>query len=499
VKSLIKKKDFRTYKRRPVSQRSGYKASGEKSGGECIILNAEAYDTTHKNESFIFYRNELNLEELFKSNIGILAFGGYIFSKSSGEVSFKLEYQMGGYDFSFEPPLSQKLKPMDWSPIGFHKEFSLDLDKKLKNIKLIMNITSDIDNTLQFISFDFDVINNNYYKEKYLKDHFYTKTSMYIPQIYYLKTTLPFTTYLINNDKKFYAGKLVVLKSCNRCTRYLPINIDNEIETLGFSLHCKKKAPCTHSNFNYYKIDNIEDIDNSMLIKSNIFIENNKVITYYGHQLECKSCKKFFVNAPLNPRRSPQQFKEDSLRRRAIEILVNYLLDKELIHHEFRKRTKKEFAEYIWNKFDRKCFKCKRKLSLDEMHLDHTMPLAYLYRLDETATCLCATDNSSKGDKFPVDFYDPEELAELQKITGLSKEVLYSRSVNSKVVSLLKENVVWFFDEFLNDPEYQKIRDGRLTADKILEAINKATGNSINFVDIYHSKTGEYPVTVTIK
>ena len=64
------------------------------------------------------------------------------------------------------------------------------------------------------------------------------------------------------------------------------------------------------------------------------------------------------------------------------------------------------------------------------MHLDHTMPLAYLYRLDETATCLCAEHNSQKSDHFPIEYYTEEELKELSKITGLSMEILRSKKAN---------------------------------------------------------------------
>ena len=71
---------------------------------------------------------------------------------------------------------------------------------------------------------------------------------------------------------------------------------------------------------------------------------------------------------PLNPQRNAQQFKEDGLRRRAFEVLVDNLLDKELIHHEFKKRTSKEFTQYIYDKFDGKCFKCGKKLTINDIY-----------------------------------------------------------------------------------------------------------------------------------
>lgn len=227
-------------------------------------------------------------------------------------------------------------------------------------------------------------------------------------------------------------------------------------------------------------------------------LEGNKIYTYYGHQLECKACKKFFVNAPLNPQRNPQQFKEDGLRRRAIEVLVNNLLDTNLIHFEYEKRTKKQFSEHIWRKFGCRCFKCNKKIPLDEMHLDHTMPLAYLYRLDESATCLCATHNSQKSDHFPVDYYSYDELCRLSDITGLTMEVLQRRSVNEEVLSLLVDNVVRFYDVFLMDPDYQKIRDNILTADKINDSLKRVIAGKVDLAEEYRLRTGHYPTSVTI-
>ena len=91
------------------------------------------------------------------------------------------------------------------------------------------------------------------------------------------------------------------------------------------------------------------------------------------------------------------------------------------------------------------------------MALDHTMPLAYLYRLDETATCLCSNHNSQKSDHFPVDYYSEEELVRLSKITGLSLTQLHKKEVNQQVLNLLIENVVWFYDAFLMQSDYQSV------------------------------------------
>ena len=132
------------------------------------------------------------------------------------------------------------------------------------------------------------------------------------------------------------------------------------------------------------------------------------------------------------------------------------------------------------------------------MNLDHTMPLAYLYRLDETATCLCDSHNSQKSDHFPVDYYTEEELKDLSKITGLTMEILTSREVNQVVLDLLVKNVVWFYDKFLMIPDYQKVRDGILTADKINDSLKRVIKGKVDLAEEYKKIVGHYPKSVTI-
>lgn len=386
-----------------------------------------------------------------------------------------------------------------WKNIGFHAEQKVNQKSYVTNVVVKMVIESVKNNFVDFMSFDFDVVSKKEFLDKTCATSFYQKTSMHVPYLYYFRTDLPFQKYLITRCA-LKEGKRIVLKSCNRCGRYLPINIDDEMKTLSFSLHCKKRAPCKHATFRAYKIENIKDVAKRDL--KGLIIEDGKVISYYGHQLECKACKKFFVNAPLNPQRNAQQFKEDGLRRRAIEVLVNDLLKRNLVHFEFEKKTKKEFSKYIWEKFDKKCFKCGPKskaLKLSDMALDHTMPLAYLYRLDETATCLCSSHNAQKSDHFPVDYYSEEELVRLSSITGLSMEQLHKKEVNEKVLDLLIKNVVWFYDEFLMDHEYQKVRDGIRTADKINDSLKRIIAGKVDLAELYKKEKGKYPKSITIK
>lgn len=492
-------KDLRTYRRRGVTRESGYHTCEETTGGECRIMRAERYICDAPEVTFVFSRSSLELVELFEKGISIIAFGGYVFSREKAIVSLDMSYCYEGQGYVFEEEWESTLEGGNWSNIGAHAEQIMDKDAHITDVVVKMTISCPVGNTLDFISFDFDILSKDEFLGDLCTKSFYQRTYMHIPYLYYLRSDLPFDWYL-SSEQEFVKGKRVVLKSCNRCGRYLPINIDDELKTLSFSLHCKKRAPCVHSTFRAYEIQNKTELTADDY--AGLRLEGNKVVSYYGHQLECKACKKFFVNAPLNPQRNAQQFKEDGLRRRAIEVLVNTLLKRNLVHYEFESRTKKEFSRYIWEKFDKRCFKCgsdSDPIALEDMALDHTMPLAYLYRLDETATCLCSSHNSQKSDHFPVDYYSEDELARLSKITGLSMEKLHKKEVNQTVLDLLVKNVVWFYDEFLMNPDYQKVRDGIRTSDKINDSLRRVIAGKVDLSEQYKMLVGHYPTSVTIK
>ena len=82
-----------------------------------------------------------------------------------------------------------------------------------------------------------------------------------------------------------------------------------------------------------------------------------------------------------------------------------------------------------------------------EFQLDHTMPLAYLWPIDEFATCLCAGCNNSKHDHFPVDFYSTEELTRLVQITGIDQRILLLRDVNEEQLNRVIGDIVRFSNE----------------------------------------------------
>lgn len=485
---------FKTYKRRVTTRTSGFTTNGETTGGECIIESAFLHEQKTPVESYKLTIDKLSGVTLFLREDMYFAFGGFIHSKKKGVIDFNISYVVDNIEITPKKVISKKvLNNNTWNPIGFF--FKIDgTNLEVENIKISMEVSLEEPSDLEFTSFDYGFIEDEYYVKNDVYDIFSTKTSMHIPTIFFFEQNKSPEFFI---DKEFTEGRTIVLKSCNRCGRFLPINIDNERNTLSFSNHCVKNAPCTHSNFYNYKIQNPHDEE--LPSTDTLTIENHQVISYHGHQLECVSCKKFYVNAPLNPQRNAQQFKEDGLRRRATERLVNLLLNRKLVHHEFEFKTKKEFTKFIWDKFEHKCFKCGKELKQKEMHLDHTMPLAYFYRLDEHATCLCAEHNSSKRDKFPSDFYDKAELISLSEYTDLPLEYLEKKEINHEVLDKLVENVTWFFDDFLMAKDYQKIRDGILTADKVYQSIVRVIPNDIDLSDIYKKKTGIFPQSITNK
>ena len=269
----------------------------------------------------------------------------------------------------------------------------------------------------------------------------------------------------------------IVLKTCNRCARFLPINVNNERQQLSFSNHCVARRPCRHSTFG-----RLRNVDSDEVLQLE-----------YGYQLECRFCKKFAVNAVLNPQRTASQMKEDGARRRAIEVLLSELYEgsPSLLH---RKRfAGRELAESVWNRFGGRCFKCGTRLAdQKDMHLDHTRPLALLWPLDETATCLCVTHNSAKRDRPPSEFYDADELERLAAITGIPLNELRDPTPNIEVIELLADRLDWFFDDFLQSEELQTERDGKLPADLLVKALqralNLAPGVSIDLSKLYEQR-----------
>ena len=166
---------------------------------------------------------------------------------------------------------------------------------------------------------------------------------------------------LRGNGRQLQMVAEINLKSCNRCARFLPMNVSNERLTLSFSNHCTAlhRVPCRHPLFSRLRS-----------------VETEETIELrHGFQLECRFCKKFEVNAALNPQRTAGQMKEDAARRRALELLLTELYEgsPSLL---YRQRTGgRELANDVWERFARRCFKCGTPIAEPrDMHLDLPRP-----------------------------------------------------------------------------------------------------------------------------
>ncbi len=257
----------------------------------------------------------------------------------------------------------------------------------------------------------------------------------------------------------------LILKSCNRCGRYLPVNVPAERDQLSFSNHCvaEHRRPCRHATFG-----RLRNVDNG----------NETLQLDYGYQLECRFCKKFEVNAALNPQRSSAQMKEDGARRRAFELLLAELYGG-TPQLRYRHETGSELADDVWKRFGCACFNCGAKLSTArDMHLDHTRPLALLWFLDATATALCGSCNSEKRDRAPSDFYTPTKLAALAKITRIPIADLSNPHPNDQALGFLLGKLDWFFGEFLLREEMTKERDGKVAGELVVKALQKVIARS---------------------
>lgn len=468
---------FNTPIRRSTKNISGNKVGGELTGSESELIYTKSL-LIESTREFEFSLPISNAIGLFNRNIAIAAIGGYFISDKDIQIILSITINETTTTSTYILPANR------FEAIGHDVE--IDLATKLDNAvaKIEFNVTEPT--TIEYTHFANGFISKEEFivSEEAYSHYSNSKKRICFPEQFYFNENIE-----INGSLQ---GKLTLTKSCNRCQRFLPINPFNQRQQLAFSNHCTTKAPCTHNGFSLYEV--VLNLANKDTVKENFSKEfdnyytytDNRIKSHFGHQLECKACKKFFVNAALNHLRSSSQHREDSLRRRAFEQLACKLLDLKWIYHEFREKTGKEFDKYIYEKFNKKCFNCDSPIANEkEMHLDHTMPLSYLYPLDETATCLCSSCNLAKSDIFPVDFYPGEKLKILSEITGIPIDVISSRLPNERAIAKLKENVKWFIEIFLTHPEYLKDRDGKRAADSILHSVQKAINNSTNSYDLF--------------
>ncbi|MBX3534574.1 MAG: hypothetical protein KF826_09500 [Xanthobacteraceae bacterium] len=287
----------------------------------------------------------------------------------------------------------------------------------------------------------------------------------FAPEAIFLDGEIKAAVNIIAPEQAEIGEQSLIVKSCNRCGRFLPVNVPMERNQLSFTNHCvaEHRRPCKHATFG--RLRNVDDRSDILQLD-------------YGFQLECRFCKKFEVNAAHNPQRSSAQMKEDGARRRAFELLLAELY-KGTPQLRYRHENHSELADDIWEMFDRRCFNCGTELkSARDMNLDHTRPLAFLWPLDGSATALCKSCNSLKRDRSPSEFYTKDKIEQLSSITKIPLEDLNSDRANETAIDLLLNRLDWFFDDFLARDEMTKERDGKITGELVVKALQRVFARS---------------------
>jgi hypothetical protein len=234
-------------------------------------------------------------------------------------------------------------------------------------------------------------------------------TDSLCPETYYLDASVPNALQVVTAESIAIrqigpSAETIMLKKCPYCNRLLPVD-PNRGGALSFDNHSAKKTL---------------------------------------HQNECRACKKWRINDSLNKRRTKDQLHESSTLTREKKVLLR---EPEVLKRIKDRHSGKGLRTIIWERFDKKCFRCGMPVTKAEYELDHTRPLAYLWPLDEHATCLCWKCNNEKHDRFPADFYTQAELERLSRITGLGVNELTKRDVNEAELQRIVSDIGRFADE----------------------------------------------------
>lgn len=160
-----------------------------------------------------------------------------------------------------------------------------------------------------------------------------------------------------------------------------------------------------------------------------------------GRQGECNQCKGTY-NSIKNQTRIADQHREAAQKRRLyVDLSAETRVD----------------SRAIRQRFDNKCFNCERALGLNEGHLDHTLPVYYLWPMTtDDATLLCSTCNERKSGSWPGMFYSDKKLRLLAKMTGHGYRLLKGEwRFNPAAIARLEDPdfVDALFARYANYPE----------------------------------------------
>lgn len=445
--------------RRPSTRFSGYKTHKESTGKEVMKRPITCYRLKKDEQITISFKlSDLNIAEN-----NFVGFGGWFYVSAADAITYKTT-NFGNNTRNIQ------IANNEWSAFG-----SLYVKDNVDNLKILdptITFTANEDLDIGFYELKCGSVQHDFLTEVLKEDpkqldniHIYAPEANFFEKEGEVSVVHPLPL-LTHREAS------ILLKRCNRCARFLPVNFPNDSHPLSFSRHARFKQ---HVDF-----------------ETGERIEASK-----GFQLECRFCKKFAVNLPLNSQRTVDQMKEDGARRRGFESLLEHLYG-ESAQLSYRKNNNgKELASDIWDKFDRKCFNCEAELpsAKKDMHLDHTRPLSLLWPLDATATCLCGNCNSQKSNQTPAEFYSNQKLIELSVITGIPLDELQNSSVNIEAVETIISNIDWLVKDFCVEENLNQYRDGKNTAELFLSALQRAFdrteyGVDYDLIEIYSSHYG---------
>lgn len=114
----------------------------------------------------------------------------------------------------------------------------------------------------------------------------------------------------------------------------------------------------------------------------------------------------------------------------------------------------------VFQRFGGRCFNCEKPLhhkarGKQEFDLDHTLPVRLLWPLTtQTATLLCKECNNAKHDKWPAEFYRPEQLRRLCVLTSIPYNVISGPAkLNDKAVTAILANADRFISRWIRYPD----------------------------------------------
>jgi len=430
-------------RRRPMTRRSGFKTHEDATGGEFERVRIDTYEVKHRQTLTVLFKLPANGADEF------LAFGGWFHASRPVTVGIH-----GG-----PPKLTLTMfSPPDWNKFGSIWQGNGTTSRVIR-----ISFAASSAFRIALHGLICGIVEHKHLQGA--RAELLSNMFEFAPEAIFVKTAGIFRiTYDDHSVAKPSTTTEIVLKSCNRCGRYLPINTVNERNHLSFSNHCvaANRCPCSHATFS--KLRNRNDASDRIALK-------------HGYQLECRYCKKFEVNAAHNPQRTTAQMKEDAARRRAFELLITEL-EGGSSQLKYRHETGRELAEDVYRKFGGKCFNCLQPLSERGWDLDHTRPLALLWPLDGTATALCGVCNSDKRDRPPAEFYNTEKLAKLAKVTGIPLAELTDPTPNIALIKKLATRLDWFFGSFLCSEDMRREHDGKVPRELLLKALYKALSHS---------------------